>query len=99
MTKLASGGTSGSIIEGTGAVKHVFLRVELPNSKAVFGFWSWSLMASAMRSKTQDQSPKAKFHADTLDTIAYRFQRVWQLRALLCRIPGADIWCLNNLRS
>jgi nucleotide-binding universal stress UspA family protein len=59
MTKLASGGTSGSIIEGTGAVKHVFLRVELPNSKAVFGFWSWSLMASlcSQRPKTKVQRP------------------------------------------
>jgi len=52
-----------------------------------------------MRSETPDQSPKARFHANTLNTIADRLQRVRQLCALLCRIPGADFWRLNNLPS
>jgi hypothetical protein len=40
---------------------------------------------------------QSQVHADTLNSIADGFQRMRQLRALVCCIAGTDVWSLDDL--
>jgi hypothetical protein len=93
-------GTIGSIVEGTWAVKHVFLRVELPNSKSglwflVFGLeWHVRLM---QRPQPKVQRPNFMEIRSILVPIDFSECGNYALSyaASLARTFGASIICVH----